>query len=550
MLSNLFIKNYALIEELSVNFQDNLSIITGETGAGKSILLGALGLVLGKRADTTVLKNDTEKCIIEAQFNIHNYNLHSIFNEFDVDYEESTIIRREILPSGKSRAFVNDTPATLKLLQKLSSKLIDVHSQHQTLDLANEDFQFKVVDTLAENAKEIANYKVELNTYKQLKTELEELQSKQIEAKAQYQYNLHLFEELDKANFKKDEQQEIEQQLSKLNNVEAIKLNLSEALSISHNEDYGLQHLLNQMQNNLSKIADYSSNFKELSTRIESVNIEFNDILTEIETEFEAVDFNEDALEELNQRLQLIFNLQKKHLVTSVEELLEIKTQLETKVLGVENLSQQIAKKQNQLNKIIVNLNVIASKIGSARLKSIPQLIKKTESILAVLGMENTRLKIDLATTEAFLPNGKNKLTFQISADKGVSFGSIKKIASGGELSRIMLAFKYILSSNLKLPTVIFDEIDAGVSGDVSEKMGDIMTQLGNNMQVITITHLPQIAAKGKHHFKVYKTDKNNNIVTQLKLLNNEERVVEIAEMLSSKNLTETAIDHAKELLN
>ncbi|HKJ05870.1 MAG TPA: DNA repair protein RecN [Flavobacteriaceae bacterium] len=550
MLSNLFIKNYALIEELSVNFQDNLSIITGETGAGKSILLGALGLVLGKRADTTVLKNDTEKCIIEAQFNIHNYNLHSIFNEFDVDYEESTIIRREILPSGKSRAFVNDTPATLKLLQKLSSKLIDVHSQHQTLDLANEDFQFKVVDTLAENAKEIANYKVELNTYKQLKTELEELQSKQIEAKAQYQYNLHLFEELDKANFKKDEQQEIEQQLSKLNNVEAIKLNLSEALSISHNEDYGLQHLLNQMQNNLSKIADYSSNFKELSTRIESVNIEFNDILTEIETEFEAVDFNEDALEELNQRLQLIFNLQKKHLVTSVEELLEIKTQLETKVLGVENLSQQIAKKQNQLNKIIANLNVIASKISDARLKSIPQLIKKTESILAVLGMENTRLKIDLATTEAFLPNGKNKLTFQISADKGVSFGSIKKIASGGELSRIMLAFKYILSSNLKLPTVIFDEIDAGVSGDVSEKMGDIMTQLGNNMQVITITHLPQIAAKGKHHFKVYKTDKNNNIVTQLKLLNNEERVVEIAEMLSSKNLTETAIDHAKELLN
>ncbi|UMB53906.1 DNA repair protein RecN [Lutibacter sp. A64] len=550
MLIQLSIKNYALIESLSVNFQDNLSIITGETGAGKSILLGALGLVLGKRADSSTLKDSSKKCIIEAKFSILNYQLQSFFEEKDLDFEEETIIRREILPSGKSRAFINDTPTTVQTLQLLSEKLIDVHSQHQTVQLADGDFQFYIIDALANNSEKIASYKRGLLIFNKLQRELKILKKQQEAAKEQYEYNLHLFTELEKANLKIDEQETLEQQLDKENNIEEIKLNLTEAQALALNEEIGMQALLVSFTTNLNKIHSFSSEYKELYERVLSLKIELDDVISEIENLNENVDFDPLELEKLNDRLQLIYNLQKKHTVNSIAELLEIKEALSVKVDAVQNSSSEIEAKEVEIKNVAAKIDKLATSIFNERKKAIPVLIKKLESILSNLGMENTRFQFKINQTKNYYSNGKDELHLLISANKGVNFGELKKVASGGELSRIMLAVKAILSEYSKLPTIIFDEIDTGVSGDVSQKMADIMQQMSVNMQVITITHLPQIAAKGQQHYKVFKEDINNNIITQLKQLDVNERIKEIAEMLSGKNISETAIEHAKQLLN
>lgn len=550
MLTHLSIKNYALIESLAVNFKDQLSIITGETGAGKSILLGALGLVLGKRAESSTLKDATQKCIIEAQFSISNYNLISFFEENDIDFEAETIIRREILPSGKSRAFINDTPTTLQVLNQLSEKLIDVHSQHQTLQLSDASFQFQILDALANNFAKIESYKRGLTLYTKLVKELEKLKQDQDKEKEQYEYNLHLFEELKNANLKVEEQEEIEQTLDKLNNIEEIKINLSEAQSLAVNEEIGLQTLLNTLTTNFSKIATYSSDYKELYDRILSLKIEFDDITGEIETANEYVNFDPSELEKLNDRLQLIYNLQKKHSVDTIKNLLEVQESLSVKVDAVQNSSTSIRDKENEVNEVTQKIDVLAKTIFDKRAKAIPVLVKKLEKMLSNLGMENTRFKFDIQHSNSYFQNGKDELQLLISANKGANFGELKKVASGGELSRIMLSVKSILSEYLKLPTIIFDEIDTGVSGDVSQKMAEVMQQMSENMQVITITHLPQIAAKGQQHYKVYKQDLSNNIITKLKELSEGERITEIAEMLGGKNITSTAIEHAKELLN
>jgi DNA repair protein RecN (Recombination protein N) len=550
MLVNLSIKNYALIESLSVNFQDNLSIITGETGAGKSILLGALGLVLGKRADSSTLKDTSNKCIIEAQFSIENYHLEDFFNKNDIDFENETIIRREILPSGKSRAFINDTPTTLQTLQTLSEKLIDVHSQHQTLQLSDVNFQFQILDALANNNAKIESYKRGLQLFNKLNKELKELRKNQEAFQEQYEYNLHLYEELDKARFKSDEQLILEQQLDKENNIEEIKLNLTEAQGLAVNEEIGLQELLLSFLTSLNKIKSFSIEYKELYERVLSLKIELDDIANEIENLNENVEFNPSELEKLNDRLQLIYNLQKKHSVSSIDELLVIKEELSVKVDAVENSTIQIKEKEKEVIEVAEKIDLLAKTIFKEREKAIPILIKKLEIILSNLGMENTRFRFSIKHTKNYFSNGKDELQLLISANKGVNFGELKKIASGGELSRIMLAVKAILSEYSKLPTIIFDEIDTGVSGDISQKMADIMHEMSCNMQVITITHLPQIAAKGQQHYKVYKQDINNNIETKLMQLNKNERVEEIAEMLSGKNISKTAIEHAKELLN
>ena len=550
MLTNLSIKNYALIESLSVNFKDKLSIITGETGAGKSILLGALGLVLGKRADSSTLKDTTKKCIIEAQFSVSNYFLESFFEENDIDYENETIIRREILPSGKSRAFINDTPTTLQVLQNLSEKLIDVHSQHQTLQLSDTSFQFKIVDALANNSAKIESYKRGLKLYNKLLQELTQLKKNQELAKEQYEYNLHLFEELSKANLKVDEQQIIEQSLDKLNNIEAIKLNLSEAQAVAFNDETGLKSLFNSITNSLNAISTFSPEYKELYNRVLSTKIEFDDIANEIEIANEIIEFDTSELEKLNDRLQLIYNLYKKHSVNSISELLVVLEELSVKVDAVENSSTIISKKEIEVKSVSDKIDTLAKSIGKQRKKSITKLVKELESKLANLGMENTRFKFDLTHSNQYFSNGKDQLQLLISANKGGNFGELKKIASGGELSRIMLSVKSILSDYLKLPTIIFDEIDTGVSGDVSRKMAEIMQQMSDNMQVITITHLPQIAAKGKQHYKVYKQDSPNSIETKLSELNDNERITEIAEMLGGKNISNTAIEHAKQLLS
>lgn len=550
MLTSISIQNYALIDQLSIDFTKGLSIITGETGAGKSILLGALGLVLGNRADSTTLKDASKKCVVEAQLSIENYNINAFFDSVDLDYENETIIRREILPSGKSRAFVNDTPVTLAVLNQLKAKLIDVHSQHQTAQLSDTSFQFSVIDALAKNQQKIASYQRGLKQLNIFRKEFEALQIKQKEANQQYDYNLHLYNELVESKLKVDEQTDLEERIEKLNNVEDIQQNLSEAVHLSTTDEVGLQTVLNSLENRLQNIAPFSKEYDVLSTRISSVKIEFDDIVAELENASESVDANPNELEELNDRLQLIYNLQKKHYVNTIPELLAIQTDLEEKVGQVENAEEIINQKQSEIDAVAKKLDEVALMISKARVKVIPKLQKQLEALLLELGMPNARFSISIKATENYHINGKDNLAFLFSANKGGSFGELKKVASGGELSRIMLSIKKVLSENTQLPTILFDEIDTGVSGEVSNKIAAIMQQMSQNMQVITITHLPQIAAKGNQHYKVYKKEVNGVTTTNLKQLSDDERIVEIAEMLSGKNISDSAITHAKELLN
>jgi DNA repair protein RecN (Recombination protein N) len=550
LLTQLSINNYALIHQLSIDFSSGLSIITGETGAGKSILLGALGLVLGNRADLSSLKDTSTKCIVEAKVAISTYNLQDFFKEVDLDYEPETIIRREILPSGKSRAFVNDTPVTLSVLNQLRIKLIDVHSQHQTMQLSDNNFQFAVIDAFAKNKERISSYHRGFVQLNQLKKELVELEKKQREAHQQYDYNSHLFKELTAADLKVDEQHLLEEKLERLNNVEDIKLNLSEALEISITDEIGIQSSVNNLENKLSKIAPFYKGYQNLLERITSVKIEIDDIVAELENANESIDFNPNEADEINDRLQLIYNLQKKHYVNSIEALLQVYEELSEKVLQVENADEVIANKQQEINIVSEKLDSIAATISKARNTSIPKLTKELENLLADLGMENARFSIHIKPTKNYFSNGKDALEFLFSANKGGNYGELKKVASGGELSRIMLSVKKVLSTSTQLPTIIFDEIDTGVSGEVSNKIAAIMQQMSHHMQVIAITHLPQIAAKGSSHYKVFKEEINGVTTTNLKQLSSEERIVEIAEMLSGKDISDTALIHAKELLN
>ena len=550
MLVSISIKNYALINELHIDFSSGLSIITGETGAGKSILLGALGLVLGNRADSSSLKNTTTKCVVEAIISIDTYSLQDFFETEDIDYESNTILRREILPSGKSRAFVNDTPVTLLVLTALRARLIDIHSQHQTLQVSDQKFQFQLMDAVANNESKLASYKSGLASYTKEKKRLEEIQLAQREASLQYDYNSHLYNELLEAKLIEDEQELLEEKLDKINNVEEIKQNLSEALQLTTDENIGIQNLLFSLEQKLAKIASYSGEYQELLDRISSVKIESDDIIGEIETAYESVDFNPTEAEQLNDRLQLIYNLQKKHYVNTISELLTIQSELFKKVNTVENAEQSLLDQETIVKGIANKLDAVALKISDARSKIILKLSKQLADILADLGMPHARFQIKNTLSENYYKNGKDSLEFLFSANKGGQYGELKKVASGGELSRVMLAIKKILSENSQLPTIIFDEIDSGVSGEISNKMAHIMSKMSQKMQVITITHLPQIAAKGNQHYKVFKEEVNNITTTNLKQLSEDERIVEIAEMLSGKNISDTALTHAKELLN
>ena len=550
MLASITIKNYALINELHIDFSSGLSIITGETGAGKSILLGALGLVLGNRADSSTLKNTNKKCVIEAIVSIHSYNLQDFFETEDIDYETNTILRREILPSGKSRAFINDTHVTLLVLSALRARLIDIHSQHQTLQVSGQEFQFQLLDAVANNESKLASYQSGLASYTKEKKKLEEIQHAQREAHLQYDYNSHLYNELLEAKLIEDEQELLEEKLEKINNVEEIKQNLSAALQLTTDENVGIQNLLYSLEQKLTKIDSYSKEYQELSDRISSVKIELDDIIGDLESAFEQVDFNPSEATQLNNRLQLIYNLQKKHYVNSISELLTIQSALFIKVNTVENAEQSILDQETIVKGIANKLDVVALKISDARSKIILKLSKQLANILADLGMPHARFQIKNTPSENYYKNGKDSLEFLFSANKGGQYGELKKVASGGELSRVMLAIKKILSENSQLPTIIFDEIDSGVSGEVSNKMAHIMSQMSRKMQVITITHLPQIAAKGNQHYKVYKDEVNHITTTNLKQLSEDERIVEIAEMLSGKTISDSALTHARELLN
>ena len=550
MLTSLSIKNYALIDSLNVDFNDGFSIITGETGAGKSILLGGLSLILGKRADLSSLKDATQKCIIEAVFNISNYNLKPLFESEDFDFESQTIIRREILPSGKSRAFVNDSPVNLTSLQLLGERLVDIHSQHQTLQLTSNDFQFQVIDALAKNEDSLQNYRTLLKDYKNLKKEYKELLSFQTEAIKEHDYNSFLLNELLEANLVVGEVEVLEAEYETLNNIEGIKENLSEAYQLLSDEQLGVLSSLTSLKNIFQKLSGFSSQYEELFNRANSSLIDMNDLFSEIHVLQENLEVNPNRLEVVDAKLKMIHVLMQKHVVSDVSELITIKNQLEEKVAVTENLDETIQKKQSEIISKETELNTISQGIHTNRSEVIPQLKKELETILLDLGMPNAQFNIDIVISDTFYANGKDELSFLFSANKGGSFNELKKAASGGELSRIMLAIKSVLAEYIQLPTIMFDEIDSGVSGEISNKMGDIMLQMSKNMQVFSITHLPQIAAKGLSHFKVYKEDVNEVTQTNLIELNHDERIIEIAQMLGGSEMSTSAIAHAKELLN
>lgn len=550
MLSSLTIKNYALIDHLQVDFNNGFTIITGETGAGKSILLGGLSLILGKRADLSSLKDKETKCIIEAVFNISNYNLESLFRAEDLDYEPQTIIRREILPSGKSRAFVNDSPVNLSSLQLLGEQLIDVHSQHQTLQLTQNDFQFQVIDALAKNQKELNVFGKNLEDYKGLKHELAELQTLKSEAIKEHDYNSFLLNELVEANLVDGDLESLEEEYETLNNVEDIKARLSEAYQFLSDEQIGAISIITNLKNTFQKLSDVSSKYQDLYERINSCLIEVDDIYNEVDALQGDIEADPNRLEVVNSKLQVLNSLLQKHQVATVSELIEIRETLTEKVAVTENLDDTIQNKEKEIYKVESQLNKIAKNIHINRNNAIPNLIKRLQSILSDLGMPNAQFKIELKETDTYFSNGKDELSFLFSANKGGNFNELKKAASGGELSRIMLAIKLVLSEYTQLPTIMFDEIDTGVSGEISNKMGDIKLQMSKNMQVFSITHLPQIAAKGHSHFKVYKEDVDNVTQTNLIKLNHDDRIVEIAQMLGGSELSTSAIAHAKELLN
>ncbi len=549
MITSISIENFALIEKLSIQFSNGFSTITGETGAGKSILLGALGLVLGKRAELSSLKNKEEKCVVEASFYIKEYNLSSFFTQNDLDYEDETIIRREILPSGKSRAFINDTPVNLQELQELGTFLVDIHSQNQTQELSENTQQFLIIDSVASNSELLSNYKILLKEYKDSHVAIQEKKIVLSSVLKEQDFNSFLLEELLQAKLENVDQSELESEYEKLNNVEFIKEHLQKINLISNEEQIGVLHNLKEIKASFQKISAFSKNFESLFERLNSVLIEFDDIDKELATEIESLVSDPEQLELINQKLQLLYALQKKHQVTSVDELLEIQKDLEEKVFSVTHLENEIAVLEAKAVELEISLKEIASKLREKRLQSIPLLIQKIESILVQLGMPNARFKIELHPTNSFYSNGSDEIEFLFSANKGSDFGLLKKVASGGELSRIMLAVKSILAQYSKLPTIVFDEIDTGVSGEIADKMGEIMKAMSQSMQVISITHLPQIASKGKEHFKVFKTEQEHQTVTQISKLDYEERLTEIAQMLSGSVVTESAFSNAKELL-
>ena len=550
MLTGLIIKNFALIDHLEVNFSSGMTSITGETGAGKSILLGGLGLVLGNRADLSTLKDLNQKCFVEATFSIQDYKLKDLFEELDLDYDSITLIRRDILPTGKSRAFVNDTPVNLNTLQRLGQELIDVHSQHQTLSLTQTEYQLEVLDSLASNKELLIEYQNKLLVFKSLDDKLNKLTALQNSQKQDLEYSAFLLEELIEANLVSGMLIPLEEEEQELIHAEEIGLSLLKASQIISEEQMGVEEQLNEIRSALQKVSLLSEKYAPLFNRVESLKIELLDLNQEIQLQAEQIEANPQRLEVVKIALQKIYDLQAKHKCQSVEELIAIRESLDEKVQSTATIGEDLIKLAKEREVLNAELLELAQNISHKRKNTIPSLKEELESLLGVLGMPNARFNIDLLPSERMLLNGKDELVFEFSANKGSNFGSLKKVASGGELSRIMLSIKAILSRFKTLPTIIFDEIDTGVSGEVSYKIGEVMHRMSRYMQVITISHLPQVAAKGAHHFKVYKETIDQSTYTQLKKLNSGDRVQEIAQMLGGEEISETAVQHAKELLN
>ena len=549
MLNTLSIKNYALIDDLKVDFPKGFIIITGETGSGKSIMLDALSLVLGKRADMSALRNKDEKCVIEAEFSLQNYEFQSLFNELEIDYDPQTIIRREILPSGKSRAFVNDSPVTLDVLSRLGEVLVDIHSQHQTLSLSDTAFQFEIIDAMAENKSLLEEYQRLLVLLKNEQKKLQELIDFQQTANKEYDYNLHQLKELKSVTLGEGILEELEESYEEASNIEEIKESITESLYLLNDENIGILNNLRELRRAFSNLTEYKQQYRELYERIDSAFLDLEDLSRDVADIDENIETDPENLEEISKQLNKIYSLQQKHKVTTVEELMSIQERLEKAVSKTESADFDLKEQQELVAKHQAETSKKATELHKTREKVVPTLTKQLENFMHELGMPNGRFDIKLTSTSHFFNNGNDELSFLFSANKGGDFGPLKKVASGGELSRIMLAVKAIMAAHTALPTIMFDEIDTGVSGEISQKMGDIMKQMSKNRQVFAITHLPQIAAKGAYHFKVFKEDITGKTTTHLKMLTEQERISELSEMLEGKNSGESARNHAIELL-
>lgn len=549
MLKHLSISNYALIDQLELDFSKQLNIMTGETGAGKSIIIGALSLVLGERADTSVLRNTDGKCIVEASFDLSSFDFKDFFKENDLDYEAITLIRREINAQGKSRAFINDTPVNLNTLKEMSSRLVDVHSQHQTLKLKDAAFRLSLLDACAQNANLLSSYKAVYQQYASAKDRLESLLSKEAESKRDEDYFRFQFNELEEASLNTGEEDSIENELEALTHAEDIKVNLSKAVYLLNESDTNIIQQLEECNTLLREVSKFSEQYKSLKDRVESALIEIKDISREADLEQEGLQHDPERITELSQRLDIINHLLSKHHVSKVEELITLKNELDQKLQEIDSYDDEIEKAKKEVTTSEKKAREIAGQLSTKRREVAQELEGRVKAILQKLGMPNATFKLDIEQAEELTPNGVDMVDFRFTANKGEDAKDIQKVASGGELSRLMLALKSILSGMKNLPTVIFDEIDTGVSGSVADKMGGIISDMGKGMQVICITHLPQIASKGQFHLFVYKEESKDKTFTRIKPLNQDERILEIAKMLSSDKPTQAALDNARDLL-
>jgi DNA repair protein RecN (Recombination protein N) len=549
MLVKLFVQNYALIKDLDVELEDGLTIITGETGAGKSILLGALSLILGSRADTSVLLEKNEKCIVEGTFKIGEYDLTDFFISNELDFEPITILRREINPAGKSRAFINDTPVTVNLLKELGERLIDIHSQHQTLMLNDNSFQLNVIDSFAGTARLKDNYRKIYHNFRRLKKEYDAAREKADKNQADLEYYQYQLNQLEEAKLTEGEQEELEKEQEMLSHAEEIKLGLDNASALFSAESNSVLTLLREARLNIAKIKEFLPQGEEILARADSSYIELNDLVGELEKIAASIDADPQKLAHVNDRLDTIYSLMQKHRSETLSALIIKREEIRHLVKSIITGDERITELEVLLQHETETLAKFSGEISEKRQSVLGDVEKKISDLLKQLGMPNAKFRVIMTRLEDFTPAGIDHADFLFSANKQVEPENLAKTASGGELSRVMLSLKSMLTRKINLPTIIFDEIDAGVSGEVADKVGQILAGMGRYMQVVNITHLPQVAARGDKHYHVYKDDTGDSTITMIKLLTPEERITEVARLLSGSEITETAIKNAKELL-
>ena len=550
MLKQLYIKNFTLIDELNISLYPGFSVITGETGAGKSIILGAIGLLLGNRADSKAIKAGRDRCVIEAHFDLSRYGMQKFFDDNDIDYDaEDTIIRRELTAAGKSRAFINDTPVPLTRMRELGEQLVDIHSQHQNLLLQKEDFQLNVVDIIAQDADQLKVYQKEYYAYRKAKELLEELKAEIAKNRENEEFMRFQHKELDDANLQEGELEQLEQEAETLSHSEDIKTALFEADNALSGENDSILDKLKNATHQLENICDVYPSMADVAGRMQSSYIELKDIAQEISSSVDHVEFDPNRLDAINTRLDKLYTLQQKFHVETVTELIATRDRIAEQLSHIDNGDEDIEEKEKEVSALLVKAEKQAALLTSIRQKSAKAIEKEMKGRLIPLGIPNVRFEIAFAE-KPLSGNGADKVSFLFSANKSTQLQPVSQVASGGEIARVMLSLKAMISGAVKLPTIIFDEIDTGVSGKIAEKMADIMEEMGlQNRQVLSITHLPQIAAKGSHHYKVLKEETENGTISHMKELNNQERIEEIAQMLSGSDITQAALANAKELL-